>query len=413
MANTAELFVPDLSLEADRLLVIEHAIGEGGLIDRHLKWVARGESPTADISGGVRGDYGYMPMRFCVELEETGEMRPSREPIDYQHIATSTLGLDYDVNYADLARRVAEVDEEWYKFLVDSDLLDSKQAEAMRKAGNEAYKLGAWTEDNLPTYVAEILGGFRALADRVLIKIPALEEWSRGIWSAEEHRHDVGMNEHGKMTGITNSREQVAGSNSQLRAGMEVKMHNAIQLFAYITWQELSTNYAHKRNADLLGPVGFALLSDIKADEARHHYLYLETLKALYKAFPDDTVRILKDLFTERFMPGSKGVPNFRGRSLGIHASNVFGVEHSFKAARQVLLKLELLDEDIEVEGLTAEGKIALALLRETYATEMEEKPRNGLFVLGKTATSSALRLVRHQYAKSIGLPPRVRPSAA
>lgn len=396
---SVETFIPDLNLEARRLEVVEQTLGEQGLIDRHLRWVEHGKSPSADLTDI---QYGHRPQSFS---KDSAGMRPGREPIDFQLLATETLGLPYDTDYETLVRRINIVDTGWFGYLVKSELLTEDQANVMQEAAYHAYRFDTLTEDNLPTYVSTILGGFKERAHKYGPKIPATEEWAH-IWSAEENGHMLSMNEYGKITSINTTREQYAGRNSQQRAGMDVELKHTIQLYAYVAWQELSTNLAHGRNGDMFGPVGSVLLGNVAADEARHHYLYYSVLKELYKEFPDDTVRTLHTELMTPFMPGSKGIPDFLRQSVRIHSSGVFGTEQAYEAARKVLQKLELLDEAKDVSGLSDEGKAALAELREQYRDPLAPtRKRRAKFVLDHTISIPDLRQARKNYASSIGLP--------
>lgn len=401
--SKGELFVPNPKFEADRLLVVEHALGEGGLIDKHLSWVEAKDSPSAEVSDR---DYGYLPQRFGGD--NTG-LRPSHEPVDFRARATDTLGLDYDVAYPELVDRVNEVDSSWFKHLVDVELISPDQGIAMLKAANQAYCLDTLTEDNLPAYVAILFGSYHALAKSKGIKIPASEEWARGIWTGEENGHMLSMNEYGNITEILSSKEHAAGRNSQLRAGTEIELKHVIQLYAYVAWQELSTNYAHARKGKLFGPVGHDLLIRIGQDEARHHNLYQGALEALYIAFPDDVIRTLDAMF--RFpgleMPGNKGISDFARRGVRMHGSGIFGLEHAYKAARSVVQKLGILDRNKEVDGLGPEGVLAREELRERFQSPPAPRKRTAKFVIGQTLTIADISKARRDYADKTGLPAR------
>ncbi len=404
-----ERFVPDLRREAERLEVVEYALGEGGLIDNHLRWKERSKTPSSEIE---KQEYGYSPRRFSSVQNDSAEERPSREPVDFTQVATYVLGEPYDIYYQDLVHRVNQVDSGWFDYLVQSGRLDEKQVSAMKVAAHQAYSLNTDTEDNLPAYTSTIFGGFHAMGERFGIKTPATQEWSRGIWTAEENGHMLSMNEYGKITSITNNRDQVASRTSQLRSGMEIELHHVIQLFAYVDWQEQSARLAHDRSADLFGPVGYVLQDRIGADESRHHYVYHSILEKLYKhndgIFRDDVIRTLGSVLIKPVMPGSKGIPRFRYKAFDVHKSGIFGVEQNHQAARVVLKKLDLLDREKTPENLSDEGRQTLEDLRAQYEAEIPEvRPRKALFVLGETVTSKELWVARRQYAEVIGLPSR------
>lgn len=400
--TNGEIFIPNPEHEAERLLVVEHALGEGGLIDRHLGWVGTHESPSAAISDT---DYGYVPPRFG---GDNCGMRPSREPVEFQSLATTTLGLPYDTEYSILVDRVNEVDSGWYAFLEETGLLSYEQVNAMRVAGQGAYRFDTLTEDNLPAYIALLLGKFQAEALAKGVRMPATDEWSTGIWGGEEYGHVLTMNEYGNITGILKSLEHSAGRTSQLRAGIEIALEHVIKVYAYVSWQELSTNYAHVRKAKLFGPVGHALLVRIGQDEAKHHDLYQGVLEQLFVHFPDDTIRTLNSLF--RFpgldMPGKKGIPDFNRRGVRMHNSGIFRPEDVFRAAQSVVKKLGILDENKAIESISTEGHIALRDLRDRFSSSLNDRRRLGKFVLGAQGSTIAdLSGFRRTYSKQMGLP--------
>lgn len=399
LMSEAEPFVPDPCLEAGKLLVVEHALGEDGIIDRHLRWVETPDAPSSRLSDR---EYGFLPLRFD---GETKGYRPSREPIDFQELVTNSLGLPYDEDYTGLVGRIREVETGWFDYVVSVELLDEDRALAMQEAAEVAYKLDTLTEDNLPAYVAFLLGDFKAHAEKAGVKIPVTEEWTRGIWTAEEDAHKLSMNEYGKITGITNTPEHVAGRNSQLRAGTEISLEHVIQLFAYTAWQELSTNIAHTRNGKLFGPIGNQLLDRIGADEARHHLVYQKVLQQLYLEFPEDTIRTLHSVLMKPFMPGKKGIPNFIRKSAKINGSAIFGIEQGYQAAQSVLKKLGLLDENKDVMGLSNKAVNDRAELRATYQQDAPAKrKKTAKFVLDETLTSEQLSDARKAYSSEMGL---------
>lgn len=393
-------FKPDPNLELQKLITAEEALGDGGIIDRHLKWSDREASDSADISDV---DYGYQPKSFTTG---SAGKRPKLEPLDFTAIATETLGLPYDTPHHELSERVNEVDSGWFEFLVKEEVCSPEQVRALGSAATRAYLLDTLTEDNLPAYVSTALGGFEARAERYGEEIPALQEWSRGIWTAEEGAHGIGMNQYGMMMNMLNSREHQAGRTSQLRSGMEIPFDHVSQLFSYVSWQELSTNYAHKRNGALLGPVGSRLLARVAKDEARHHVVYQGVVERLSEAYPEDTIRTLHATLMKPDMPGKRGIPNFTRRALKIHGSGIFGLEQADDAARSIMKKLNLYDE--VAVNLSDDAQRELQELRERYPKdELEPRKRRGEFVLGQTVTIQELASARRDYEKAAGIEQR------
>jgi hypothetical protein len=363
--------------------------------------VATGLSPSADVSDKA---YGYLPQRFD-GLTVAGQQRPSREPVDFQTVATNVLDYPYDIAYTKLVKNIRTIEAGWLNHVVRADVLNTRQAEKMRESADRAYRLDTLTEDNLPAYVATILGGFLAMAKKHGLSVPAVEEWSRGIWPAEEGGHLLSMNELGKILGITTSPEHVAGRTSQLRSGIEVGLDHVVQLFMYVAWQEQSTHLAHRRNAALYGPVASELLMNIAMDESRHHHVYFKVVEALLKEFPDDVVRTAHSVLLSPEMPGSKGIPMFDINAAKIDRSAIFGVEQAYDAVRMLLKKLGLLDDSKRIAGLSPEGELALQELRAQYKSEtIATRPRQVGFILDQTVSIRELAAARRDYSAIMGL---------
>lgn len=390
----AEKYIPSDGQESDRILIIEHALAEGGLIDRHMKWVETGKSPTAELSDK---EYGYLPLRFNIpEGEEQSSMRPSREAINFRTIATSVLELPRDTPDHMLSKKVNDSDKGWFRFLVSTQLLTEEEVQAMEIAANGAFTLDMLTEDNLTAYVRP-LDRIMVRAKQLGLHVPAIEEWMIGNWPNEEDGHKLGMNEYGQKMDIISDLAHAAGRSSQLRAGIDIDPKHVTEFFAYVAWQELSTYFAHRRNGALYGPVGNELLSDISADESRHHVLYFDSLKALMVMYPEVVVRTLHSVLKNPYMPGMRGIPLFKERAAAIDRSAQFGREHSAEAARTVLKKLNLLNPDYDDSVLSDEGKMALAELRDKYL-ELKTYKSKGLFILDKTLTVVQLSTARKEY---------------
>ena len=395
-------YVPTPREEIAHLEVIEAVAGP--LIDVHLKWVEQDESPMKDLNFR---EYGYLPQRYTDKAKALENPRPNREPIDSIDIMTKVLGLDYDTEFWKLAQKVDEVDNGWYDYLLDKQVMSPELIKAMREISEKAFRTDGLTEDNLSIYIATILGGFEARANRWGLQIPGSIEWSKGIWGADEFGHLDAMNDYGKIRGITSSRKHRAGRNSQLRAGMEAQFGHPIALNGYVGWQEPSTNISHENDASLFGPVGAAILYDISANEAQHGFFYEKVTAELVKYFADQVIRTMYDLYVAQdpFMPGSKGSPEFITNGAFISAAGIFDKELSYGTLRKFFIRTGIFT-DKEIPELSDTGIFALAALREKYDKEFI-KPRGkaGRFVLEQTITKSQLRELRAAYSTGIGLP--------
>lgn len=332
------------------------------------------------------------------------------------------MGLDCDVSPPELTARIYEVETGWWSFLrgaTNADagkeddpggkLFTKEEISSMEATAKLTFRLDTLTEDNLPAYVDVVFSSLREYASRMGVEIPALEEWGRGIWPAEENAHKMAMNFYGRDTGLTTSLEHAAGVNSQLRAGMEQAFEHVIRLFAYVSWQEMSTNYAHKRNGHNFGLLGYRLQAKTAGDEARHHDVYQSVLGALFDAAPGLTISILKELFEEPHMPGRAGIPDYRKKTTAIAKAAIFDKYQGMKAAKVVLNKLGIFDAD-KMEDLRGRlGSKELAeldwLIDEYGDIGIQKFNTRAKYVLGRTATAEQLARLRTAYRKSHGLP--------
>lgn len=404
------------------------------LIDRHNGWIPRNESPSASLNDET---YGTMPKKIDDELNFPGpfSLRPKREPIHFERLAGAVLGIDPDSpsfenrvrqvdGHFDLAIATSETPREytgsprveqtdgWYSFLLRSGL-SKESVTAMKRVSEEAYVLNTNTEDNLPSYVLETMGAVKAAADKLGIKVPALEEWFRGIWPREENGHLISMNAYGQIRRLTTSEIAAASRNSQLLTGSTAKPGNVINVFCYTPRQEYSTKLAHSRDGLLMGPVGYELTREISIDEARHEQLYTGVLKALLQV-PELSSIVIKSLaasYRNFFMPGQDGIPEFTDKAKSLNEAKIYGLFEDFVSAKHVLRKLDLFEKRrddagtvvggyIDPAGLDAEAQAELEWLRKKFDKDRQPVfPRTtAAFVLGQTITEKELRQLRKQY---------------
>ena len=407
------------------------------LIDRHLGWVPRGESPSADISDA---DYGTMPAKFDEDLIFPGAvtLRPKREPVHFEKLAGKVLGIDPDSpgfenrirqvdGHSDFAKPLdsstgqytgdpaIEMTNGWYAHLKRGGLTETELL-AMKEVSEDAYRLNTLTEDNLPSYVLETMGTVKTVADKMGVKVPALEEWFRGIWPREENAHLISMNAYGQIRRLTTNAEHVAGRNSQLLTGSTASPGDIVKIFCYTPRQEFSTKLAHQRDGFLMGPVGYHLSQEVSIDETRHEDVYTRVLKKLLEVpeLASAVVSSLREAYEYFVMPGGDGIPNFWPKAEEFNKANIYGQIEDRKAAKHILKKIGLFDKDedgtfVEPPGLTLRAQEDLAWLRHKFRKDpkllISSSVRSRDFVLGHTITVEQLREERRKYTHSIGLP--------
>lgn len=412
------------------------------LIDRHLGWVPRHDSPSATIDDE---DYGTMPVHFntagTAKLEgpySLDYLRPKREPVHFEELAGRVLGIDPDSpsfenrirqvdGHFDLVRAVdlstgqytglsdVEKTNGWYAHLKRGGMTETELL-AMKSISEDSFRLNTLTEDNLPSYVLETMLAVKEAADKFGIPVPALDEWFRGIWPREENAHLISMNAYGQIRRITTSAEHAAGRNSQLLTGSAAKPGDIIKVFCYTPRQEYSTKLAHQRDGFLMGPVGYLLTQEISIDETRHEDVYSSVLKSLLEVpeLASIVVSSLRGAYEKFIMPGGEGIPRFAERAISFDNAHIYGRVEDRKAAKHVLKKIGLFKtneagEFIDPPGLTLEAQEDLAWLRKKFRKDPEHLITSSVrareFVLGHTITLDQLRTERRKYAESIGLP--------
>jgi hypothetical protein len=428
MSETLELSREQLEVS---IVVIENTLAP--LIDRHLAWVPLDESASAKISDQ---DYGTMPAKFNdILIDSPISIRPKREPVHFEKIASTVLGID--PNSPNFENRVRQVDGHsdlaeavdirfgnttgsasqektngWYSYLLRNGM-SLPEVRRMKEVSEDAYRLNTLTEDNLPSYVLETMFAVRTAAKELGVVVPALEEWFRGIWPREEDAHKISMNAYGQIRKITTSELHSAGRNSQLLTGSTERPEGVIEVFCYTPRQEFATKLAHHRDGMLMGPVGYQLTKEISQDETRHEDVYTNVLKALLNEpqLASIVVKTLAASYRNFFMPGQDGIPKFFEHSRDFNEAKIYGLYEDFIAAKHVLRKLGLFDKDENKSYINPAGLDEKAMEDVHWLRKKFDKDRvpvypstSALFVLGKTITVEELRKVRRDYMKEMGL---------
>jgi hypothetical protein len=414
-------YTPEHKLDVERIELFEATLGP--LIDRHLRWQPEESSPTATVN---TNDYGYMPLRFTAdEQKENGEVsyRPGQEPLNFRLIAGQVLGMDSEHldfentvreidGHADLSdTRVGNVTDGWYRFLIRSGL-EKNSVVAMKEISEIAFCTSAHTEDNVPAYTLETMGRVRILEAKYGLKLPAHEEWYRGLWTAEEDAHKEGQNDYGTIRRLTTNMLHKLSKNSQLRVGTAVDTSNITSMGIYTTIQEYSTRLAHKRNAVLFGPVGYRLQEEESQDETRHYDLYGGLIRAAYQdeRFTEEVITLFHLQDNSFNMPGLEGIANFGRKAATVARAKIYGIDEEKEAKKMAMKRIGMLEKGtdgsyINPLHISEHAQSLLDSLRSVYDTEIISKVRRGKFILGQTITIPELRKLHKSYVAEKDLP--------
>jgi hypothetical protein len=411
-----KLHSPDLDVE--RMELLEQQLGP--LIDRHLRWAPREETPFSELSDK---EYGYMPKKFSdTAIDSQISLRPKQEPLDFRLIAGEILGVDSEsLAFEDEIRKIdghgdfpessrCYRTEGWYRFLIRSGLEEEVVVE-MKKESEDAYRLSTNTEDNVPAYELETMGRIRTLEEKYGLVFPAHREWYRGIWIAEEDAHSDGQNDYGRIRRLTTSLLHKASKNSQLRFGTNVDSSKVFLTAIYTTVQEYATKLAHKRNSILFGPVGQQLQEEESQDETRHYDLYGKLVKSAYKdpRFTEEIIDIFDFISGGITMPGEGGIANYAKKAIRIAQTKIYGTEEQHESIKKALQKAGLLEKSsgkyIDPDHISESSLQKLNSLRQKFDVVLERALRKGKFVLGQTITIDELKDLHKKYASEKDLP--------
>jgi acyl-[acyl-carrier-protein] desaturase len=188
-------------------------------------------------------------------------------------------------------------------------------ASPLSPAARAAFELGVLTEDNLPSYHAELLTR--------LGRDGAWGEWTRR-WTAEEARHAAALRDYLHVTRAVDPAALERDRMATVERGWTATGSGALRALAYAAIQELATRVAHRntgRAAD--DPDAERLLARVAADENLHMVFYRDVLTAALAVAPDAAVIAIADELAEFRMPGAT-VPGFQRRSVLMADAGIF-----------------------------------------------------------------------------------------
>jgi acyl-[acyl-carrier-protein] desaturase len=210
-----------------------------------------------------------------------------------------------------------------------------------------ALELNLLTEDNLPSYHAEL--------SRTFGRDGAWRVWVNR-WTAEEGRHASCIRDYLVVTRGTDPERLERDRMATLQAGFDSGGKPPLHACVYTSFQELATRVAH-RNAGLAceDPVAERLFARIAMDENLHMIFYRNLVEAAFEMAPNQTVRAIADEVADFSMPGTV-VPGFARKAAQIAQAGIYDlrIHHD-----EVIMPLVRYWNVFECDGLDAEGEQA------------------------------------------------------
>jgi acyl-[acyl-carrier-protein] desaturase len=211
------------------------------------------------------------------------------------------------------------------------------------------------TEDNLPYYTNELLS--------VVPTDHPLSEWSRR-WTAEEWRHSSAMRDWMLATRAVDPYQLEDDRMAQMSGGEVPHAPNAAEMFAYVSFQELATQVAHRNTGRHLDRErqGKLVMSKIAGDEGLHHAFYRDLVDAALRIDPSYLMVSIQRQLRSFRMPGT-GIPGFADHELAIASAGIFDANQFLENVVRPTLAAWKLEA---VEGLNDVGLRARDSIRRT-----------------------------------------------
>ncbi len=210
-----------------------------------------------------------------------------------------------------------------------------------------AMELNLLTEDNLPSYHAELVQTFGRRG--------AWGVWVNR-WTAEEGRHASCIRDYLLVTRGVDPERLEQSRMATLQAGWNSGGKPVLQAFVYVSFQELATRISHRNTGRYCGdPIAETLLARIAMDENLHMIFYRDLVAAALEIAPSQTLRAVADEVAGFVMPGSV-VPGFARAAIQIARAGIYDlrIHHD-----DVIMPLMRHWRIFEITGLDAEGEQA------------------------------------------------------
>ena len=210
-----------------------------------------------------------------------------------------------------------------------------------------ALELNLLTEDNLPSYHAELGTTFGRQG--------AWGVWVNR-WTAEEGRHASCIRDYLLVTRGVDPERLERARMATVQAGWNSGDKPLLHAFVYVSFQELATRVSHRNTGRYCGdPLADKLLARIAMDENLHMIFYRNLVQAALEIAPSQTLRAIADEVADFMMPG-RVVPGFARRAVLIAQAGIYDlrVHHD-----DVIMPLVRHWRVFEAEGLDADGERA------------------------------------------------------
>jgi len=223
----------------------------------------------------------------------------------------------------------------------------SAEQSRLSPAARAALELNLLTEDNLPSYHAELGSTFG--------RHGAWGVWVNR-WTAEEGRHASCLRDYLLVTRGVDPDRLERDRMATLRAGWDSGDKPLLHACAYVSFQELATRVSHRNTGRYCAdPVAEKLLTRIAMDENLHMIFYRNLVQAALEIAPSQSLRAIADEVTGFVMPGSV-VPGFARKAVQIAQAGIYDlrIHHD-----DVIMPLLRHWRVFEAEGLDSDGEQA------------------------------------------------------
>jgi acyl-[acyl-carrier-protein] desaturase len=242
-----------------------------------------------------------------------------------------------------------------------------------------ALEVNLLTEDNLPSYHAELA--------RTFGRRGAWGTWVNR-WTAEEGRHASCIRDYLLVTRGIDPEQLERARMATLQAGFESGSKPPLNACVYVSLQELATRLSHRNTGRYCeDPIAERLLARIAMDENLHMIFYRNLVKAALEIAPNQALRAIADEIAGFVMPGGV-IPGFARKAAQIAQAGIYDlrVHHD-----DVIMPLVRHWRVFETEGLAAEGEQA----RQDLAATLEALDARASRFLARRAEAKARERVR------------------
>jgi acyl-[acyl-carrier-protein] desaturase len=233
----------------------------------------------------------------------------------------------------------------------------SPEQSRLSPVARTALEVNLLTEDNLPSYHAELV--------RTFGREGAWRTWVNR-WTAEEARHAACIRDYLLVTRGTDPEKLERARMATLQAGFDAGGKSLLRSCVYLAFQELATRVSHRNTGRCCGdPTAERLLARIAMDENLHMIFYRDIVSAAFEIAPSSTVRAIADEVTTFVMPGSV-IPGFARKAVQIAQAGIYDlrIHHD-----DVIMPLVRHWAIMEAEGLDGDGDRARQDLATALAT--------------------------------------------